>query len=97
MRTFRLLFLSLCLSFLSPSLLFAEESAMVNINTADVSQLTSLIGVGQSKAEAIVAYRETYGEFQAVDELVAVKGIGESLLSKNRNRIVVNNDKVVVN
>lgn len=72
------------------SVFAAEPVTMVNINTADASELSAaLIGVGQSKAQAIVAYRESYGPFQSVDELVAVKGIGESLLNKNREQIIL--------
>ena len=89
MRKFRL-FLSIFILSYCSSLFAAEPVATVNINTADVSELSAaLIGVGQSKAKAIVAYRESYGPFQSVDELVAVKGIGESLLSKNREHIVL--------
>ena len=89
MRIFRYFLLSLCMTF--SSLLFAgDTSAPVNINTADAETLsTALSGVGPSKAEAIIAYRENYGPFQAVDELVAVKGIGESLVNKNRQLIVL--------
>ncbi len=89
MRVFRYFLLSLCLSF--SSLLFADEVTVpVNINTADATTLSTVLkGVGPSKAEAIIAYRKSYGPFQAVDELVAVKGIGESLVNKNRELIVL--------
>ena len=74
------------------SLLFAadEQLASVNINTADsVVLATVLKGVGTRKAEAIIAYRENYGPFQSVDELTSVKGIGQSLLDKNRSSILL--------
>ncbi len=68
----------------------ADENPPININTADATTLSEgLKGVGPSKAEAIIAYRESYGPFQAVEELTAVKGIGESLLSKNRDKIIL--------
>ncbi len=79
MRLFRFFLLSLYLSLSSP--LFAEDQPLpVNINTADAAALTAALkGVGPSKAEAIVAYRQSYGSFQSVDELAEVKGIGDSL------------------
>ena len=92
MHIFRYFFLSLYLIFsgfvFSPSALAVEPQRPVNINTADAATLSaSLKGVGDSKAQAIVAYRESYGPFKAVEELTAVKGIGESLLNKNREHI----------
>ena len=55
----------------------------VNINTADAETISrSLQGVGLSKARAIVEYREANGPFQTVDEILAVKGIGESSFEK---------------
>jgi len=59
--------------------------ATVNINTADAATLAnSLKGVGTSRAEEIVRYREAYGPFKSVDELTDVKGIGKSTLEGNR-------------
>ncbi|MFA7555929.1 MAG: helix-hairpin-helix domain-containing protein [Spongiibacteraceae bacterium] len=87
MRFFRLFLLSICLIFSSP--LYASDD-QVNINTANASQLSEiLIGIGPSKAEAIIAYRESYGPFKSVDELLSVKGVGQSLLEKNRVKIVL--------
>lgn len=56
--------------------------AKVNINTASVTELETISGIGQKKAEAIVQYREENGNFQSVDELVQVKGIGTKILKK---------------
>jgi competence protein ComEA len=62
----------------------------VNINTADADTLQKeLSGIGKSKAAAIVAYREANGTFTSVDELIEVKGIGKSLLDKNRDKLAV--------
>lgn len=55
---------------------------VVNINTATAAQLETLPGIGEVKAQAIIAYRETYGPFRSVDELTLVKGIGEKTLQK---------------
>ncbi|CAN0602516.1 unnamed protein product, partial [Ectocarpus sp. 12 AP-2014] len=66
----------------------AEVMAAVNINTADREELSSsLSGVGASKAEAIVRYREQFGPFESVDELSEVTGIGASTVERNRERI----------
>ena len=66
-------------------------SGKVDLNSADVSTLQrELAGVGEAKAKAIVAYRESNGAFASVDELLEVKGIGKALLDRNRDRIEVN-------
>ena len=67
------------------SLLYA---AQVNINTADADTLSSeLSGIGQSKAEAIVAYRELHGPYKQVQDLTNVKGIGIATIEKNKTKI----------
>jgi len=69
------------------SLLFA---AQVNINTADADTLSSeLSGVGLSKAEAIVAYREQHGPYKQVEDLTNVKGIGIATIEKNKTKITL--------
>lgn len=89
MRLFRYFFLSLLLAFSSLALA-TEPQPPVNINTADAAVLSAALkGVGVSKAEAIIAYRESYGPFKSVEELTAVKGIGESLLNQNREHITL--------
>ena len=63
----------------------APAAATVNINKADASSLAaSLNGVGTSRAEAIVRYREEFGPFTTVEQLAEVKGIGASTVEKNR-------------
>lgn len=60
----------------------------VDVNTASAEQLSeSLQGVGPQKAAAIVAYREQHGPFRSLDDLTKVKGIGASLLEKNKGQI----------
>jgi competence protein ComEA len=62
----------------------------VNINTADAKTLASeLTGVGEKKAEAIVAYRKANGNFKTADDLTRVKGIGSNIVEKNRNKIAL--------
>ena len=68
--------------------------AAVNINTADAEALQSeLKGVGLSKAESIIAYREANGVFKSADELANVKGIGLKTVEKNRENILVGDPK----
>ena len=67
---------------------YAQEAA-INIHTADVATLASLNGIGQSKAEAIVAYREANGPFAVTADLANVKGIGERTIEKNAARLTV--------
>lgn len=60
----------------------------ININTADAELLSQeLIGVGLSKAQAIVEYRNQFGRFEAPEELVKVKGIGPRVLAANSENI----------
>ena len=62
----------------------------VNVNTADAAAIANaLTGVGMKKAEAIVAYREANGRFDAPADLTKVKGIGPSIVEKNADKIVV--------
>ena len=70
----------------------AAESvaAPVNINTADAATLAeALRGVGESRAQEIVRHRETYGPFASAEELMEVKGIGQSTLNQNRDLITL--------
>ncbi|MCA0298838.1 ComEA family DNA-binding protein [Pseudoxanthomonas sp.] len=73
------------------SLLIAAQALAtekVNINTADAAALDRvLVGVGPSKAAAIVEYRKANGPFKSAEELAMVKGIGLSTVEQNRDRI----------
>ena len=64
-----------------------NAAGSVNINTADTGELTTLPGIGTSKATAIVNYRSEHGLFATVDELTNVQGIGASVLDKIRDLI----------
>lgn len=64
----------------------SEPTQSININSANAESIAkALKGVGLKKAEAIVDYRERYGEFAKLEELVAVKGIGKGILRKNEH------------
>tara|TARA_R110000850_G_scaffold106994_2_gene218411 strand:+ start:824 stop:1123 length:300 start_codon:yes stop_codon:yes gene_type:complete len=61
-----------------------QDIQMLNINAANAEDISkALKGVGIKKAQAIVEYRESYGNFHHIDELTAVKGIGKGTLAKN--------------
>ena len=63
---------------------------VVNVNTASMEELsTSLVGVGEKRAAAIIEYREKNGPFQSIEGLLEVNGIGEVILEKNRDRITL--------
>jgi competence protein ComEA len=63
--------------------------ASVDINSATVKEFTSLKGVGEKKAQAIVEYRTQIKCFQSLDELVKVKGIGTKLLDKIKDELTL--------
>lgn len=62
---------------------------VVNINTADADILKSLSGIGDAKAQAILAYREEYGAFSTIEEIMQVPGIKESTFSAIKDKITV--------
>lgn len=64
-------------------------NGLININSATVSQLDKLPGIGPAKAQAIIDYRNQFGLFVRVDDLVNVKGIGPATLEKLRSQITL--------
>lgn len=60
------------------------EAQRLNINRATAAELETLPGIGPELAGRIIAYREQYGDFLSVDELTAVRGIGEKKLAAIR-------------
>ncbi len=62
---------------------------MVNINSADAITLMTLPGIGQAKAEKIIAYRQENGGFSCIEDLMLVAGIKEGLFNKVKDRICV--------
>jgi len=66
----------------------AFAATPVDINHADAATIaSSLDGIGLSKAQAIVAWRDSHGAFKSVDDLRQVKGIGDKTLQRNREAI----------
>eukprot|EP00057_Strongylocentrotus_purpuratus_P003795 XP_003727375.2 PREDICTED: F-box/WD repeat-containing protein 7 [Strongylocentrotus purpuratus] len=60
---------------------------MVDINSASVDELTTLLGVGRTRAEATVQHREATGGFNSIQDLTSVPGIGSNVVDINRNRL----------
>ena len=67
----------------------AEEVDLVDINTADQAELESLPGIGTVKAQAILDYRNVHGPFDSIEELLEVEGIGEKLLEKIQDYVII--------
>lgn len=60
----------------------------VNVNSASAEDIARVLnGVGEKRAEAIVSYRKEHGPFKTLADLQNVKGIGNSVLEKNKSRI----------
>jgi competence protein ComEA len=88
---FRNLFVAL--AFAASFALPAFAATPVNVNKADAGTIAkSLDGIGQSKAQAIVAWREAHGPFKRVEDLAQVKGIGKGTLDRNRDAIRFSGD-----
>ena len=67
----------------------------VNVNIANAEEISeALKGVGMSKAEAIINYRNEHGKFKHIDELVNVKGIGIRTVDINREYILLDNSEL---
>ena len=66
-----------------------KQTGLVNINTADADELMTLPGIGSSRAQAIIEYREANGGFAAVEDVMNVSGIKASAYAKIKDLICV--------
>ncbi len=64
-------------------------TGVVNVNTATVEELQLLPGIGEARAQAVVALRKQHGGFKSVNDLLLVKGIGETGLDRLRPHVTV--------
>lgn len=67
----------------------SEADGRVNLNRATLEQLCTLSGIGESKAKAILAYREEIGAFTSIEQLQNVTGIGEKLFQQIEENIYI--------
>lgn len=65
------------------------NNTLVNINTASKDELMTVSGIGESKADSIIEYRITNGNFKSIEEIKNVSGIGDALFDKIKNSITV--------
>ncbi|MDD6223586.1 MAG: helix-hairpin-helix domain-containing protein [bacterium] len=66
-----------------------SPNSIISLNNATLEELMTLPGIGESKAQAIISYRDSKGNFQTIEELKEVKGIGDSLFEDIKDRITV--------
>lgn len=66
-----------------------SKDGKINLNTATSEQLQTISGIGAKRAEDVIAYRESHGGFQSVDDLKNVSGIGDKTLDKIRESLYV--------
>ena len=67
----------------------SSEFKKVNINTASAEELITIKGLGESKANAIISYRNTNGNFKSIEDIKNVSGIGDALFNKIKELITV--------
>ena len=72
-----------------PAAAAAAAGGQVNLNTASVSQLETLPGIGKATAERILEYRQKNGGFKKVEDLMNVRGIGEKSFLKLKSLVTV--------
>lgn len=65
------------------------SDVMVNLNTASLTELQTLDGIGAKKAEQIIAYREERGGFKSIEEIKEVSGIGEKRFEKLKDKVTI--------
>ena len=65
------------------------DQERINLNTADLAALQTLSGIGEAKAQAILAYREEHGGFSSVEDLMNVPGIKEGTFLKIKDKLAV--------
>ena len=67
----------------------ALENGLVNLNTADVAALMTLPGIGESRAKAIISYREQHEAFAKIEDIMKISGIKQAAFSKIKDKITV--------
>ena len=66
-----------------------EEKKLISINSADIDELVTLPGIGPATAEKIIEYRQTYGSFLSLEDIMNVKGIGTAKYERIKDYITL--------
>jgi len=69
--------------------LTVTNSEVINLNTASLQLLQTLPSIGAKKAQAIIDYRIEHGDFHSIEDIIKVKGIGEGIFAKIKDKIEV--------
>jgi competence protein ComEA len=72
---------------MAPVLLMAAEK--INLNTATLEELMTLERIGPKYAQRIIDFRDTYGPFEKIEDIMKVKGIGPKTFEANKDKITV--------
>lgn len=72
-----------------PALVGTAQADKIRLNSASIEQLQQLHGVGLKKAQAILEYRNTHGQFKRIEDIQLVKGIGPALFAKNQAKLAL--------
>jgi competence protein ComEA len=67
----------------------SADDGRININTADVTELQQIPGIGESRAAAILAYRRDHGDFSSIEDIMQVSGIKNALFEKMKDYITI--------
>lgn len=67
----------------------SQDHIKISINQADKQIFQQLSGIGDKKAQAIIDYRIAHGPFKSIDDLKNIKGIGDKIIEKNKDRLVL--------
>lgn len=65
------------------------EDGLINLNTAEKKELMSLDGIGESKADAIISYRNKQGKFESIEDIMKVSGIKSGTFNKIKDKIKI--------
>lgn len=66
------------------------KNSILNLNTANFEELSSLEMIGSTRAQAIINYRQQHGNFKSIEEIKNVYGIGDKIFEANKDRLTVN-------